>query len=263
MARETLVSPLEVDDHGRADTSSVFDDPPVTEASRAGNLFHPDLARLSLVAWKRKGLRWGRASFKDAVIVTALAAKSTRAVYDTRWLVFVSWCEERDLDPSSFPVTEVLEFLQSLASKKVTISITGYVTAISDRHDQIKLGSKSYQISQLASVQSLVTSLKKVEHIPRIVVPPWDLNIVLSALKKPPYFPLETAPLKELTLHTVFLEAITSARRVSEIHTIQSDTLLFHSWSLHFWHPTSLRKSVLHIDRLSCQLCTQRGMLNC
>lgn len=154
MARETLVSPLEVDDHGRADTSSVFDDPPVTEASRAGNLFHPDLARLSLVAWKRKGLRWGRASFKDAVIVTALAAKSTRAVYDTRWLVFVSWCEERDLDPSSFPVTEVLEFLQSLASKKVTISITGYVTAISDRHDQIKLGSKSYQISQLASVQS-------------------------------------------------------------------------------------------------------------
>ena len=45
----------------------------------------------------------------------------------------------------------------------------------------------------------------------------WDLGIVLEALSKHPYEPLREASLKHLTLKTVFLLAMASARRCSEL----------------------------------------------
>ena len=52
------------------------------------------------------------------------------------------------------------------------------------------------------------------------VLPQWDLGIVLEALSKHPYEPLRKASHKHLTLKSVFLLAIASARR-------RSDTLVF------------------------------------
>ena len=175
-------------------------------------------------------------------------------MYDSRWLAFVSWCEEKDLDPTSLSVTGVLEYLQGLVKTKklATNTLQGYVTAISDRHDKVKLGSKRLRISELTTVQSWVAGLKRLQHVPRVIVPSWELDWVLSALKEPPYFPLETASLKELTLRTVFLVALTSARRASEIHAIQSDTLQFHSTGVSaFLNPAFIPKvnSAWHINQ--------------
>ncbi len=47
--------------------------------------------------------------------------------------------------------------------------------------------------------------------------------MVLAGLKKAPFEPLADASLKHLTLKTAFLVAITSARRVSEIHSLRAD----------------------------------------
>ena len=49
------------------------------------------------------------------------------------------------------------------------------------------------------------------------VLPQWDLGIVLEALSKPPYEPLREGSLKHLTLKTVFLLAVASGRRRSEL----------------------------------------------
>ena len=57
------------------------------------------------------------------------------------------------------------------------------------------------------------------------LIPPWNLEVVLSALKKPPYEPIESADIRALTLKTVFLVALTSARRVSEIHALRADSV--------------------------------------
>jgi len=54
----------------------------------------------------------------------------------------------------------------------------------------------------------------------RLLVPPWDLAIVLAALRAHPYAPLETAPLQYVTLTGLFLLAITSVRRVSELQAV-------------------------------------------
>jgi hypothetical protein len=56
----------------------------------------------------------------------------------------------------------------------------------------------------------------------RIIVPPWDLAVVLAALREPPYEPLGSADLKNITVKTAFLIAITSVRRVSELQALSA-----------------------------------------
>ena len=46
---------------------------------------------------------------------------------------------------------------------------------------------------------------------------PWDLNLVFSVLQKLPFEPLHHASLSLLTKKLIFLVAISSARRVSEL----------------------------------------------
>ena len=65
-------------------------------------------------------------------------------------------------------------------------------------------------------------------HPPRAPrVPTWDLNIVLDALCGPPFEPLARAELKWLSCKAAFLLAITSAKRVGELHALSvSDSCL-------------------------------------
>ena len=58
---------------------------------------------------------------------------------------------------------------------------------------------------------------------PRItpVLPQWDLGIVLKVLSKPPYELLREASFKHLTLKTVFLLAMASAGRRSELQALR------------------------------------------
>ena len=55
------------------------------------------------------------------------------------------------------------------------------------------------------------------------VLPQWDLGVVIEALNKPPYEPLREASFKYLTLKTVFLLAMASAGRRSELHALRFD----------------------------------------
>ena len=50
--------------------------------------------------------------------------------------------------------------------------------------------------------------------------PKWDLTLVFSVLVSPPFEPLQFCDFKELTLKTVFLLALASGRRCSEIYAL-------------------------------------------
>ena len=71
---------------------------------------------------------------------------------------------------------------------------------------------------------------------PRLAkAPRWDLRVVLKNLKQAPYEPLASASDKVLTLKTLFLVALASAKRVSELHGLSrvvSHTKLWASVSL-------------------------------
>ena len=53
-------------------------------------------------------------------------------------------------------------------------------------------------------------------------VPPWDLSCVLSFLRGPPFEPLSSCPLRELTRKVLFLLALATACRVNKLHAVCS-----------------------------------------
>lgn len=66
----------------------------------------------------------------------------------------------------------------------------------------------------------------------RDLPPPWNLSLVLEMLTKPPFEPLHTASLKYVTWKTVFLLALASGKRRSELHAL-TNRVIHHSvkWS--------------------------------
>ena len=80
----------------------------------------------------------------------------------------------------------------------------------------------------LASVLRLKLSQLKLTP----VLPQWDLGIVLEALSKPPYEPLRDASLQHLTLKTVFLLAMASGGRSSELQDLVFDPQYVYSSNL-------------------------------
>ena len=77
-------------------------------------------------------------------------------------------------------------------------------------------------ITEAPRVQRWVQGLTLLHPPKRVTVPAWSLEVVLAALKKPPYYHrnLQKLELKYLTLRSVFLVALTTARRASEVHAL-------------------------------------------
>ena len=154
----------------------------------------------------------------------------TRAVYNVRWAAYVSWCTGKNLDPKTCPIQDVLDFLQEKATGAYS-TVQGYLTVLNKHHapvPTVKSGREVLvRLRKTAAVKYWLRGLRCEKAESRVVVPPWDLEVVLNALKRFPFHPLEKIDLKHLTLKTVFLVAITSARRAAEIHALERDTLIF------------------------------------
>jgi hypothetical protein len=114
-------------------------------------------------------------------------------------------------------VNLIINFLTSLVENKVISTIRGYTTAISSRHDP----TDGLPISLHPAVTLWIKGLVRCKGLPRALVPPWNLEVILSALKGLPFKPLNMALNKHLTWKSVFLIAITSARRAGELHALR------------------------------------------
>ncbi|XP_029924002.1 uncharacterized protein LOC115371027 [Myripristis murdjan] len=159
-----------------------------------GALFHPFPAGLRLVAWPLRG-----------------------AAYSYRWL-FAAWCGSNQVDPYLASPQQILQFLQSqLEARKAAVTLRGLVAAIK----AVRIG----EVALCAEDCALISRFLQGAHRLTVrtagpAVPPWDLDVVLGALQSPPFEPLRGADLKWLSIKTAFLLAITSARRVSELHAL-------------------------------------------
>ena len=151
--------------------------------------------------------------FSEAVAarIEAPQRRSTRSVYEAKWAIFTKWCIANQVDFRSPPVKSVADFLLYLfEDKKLQPStIDGYRSAIAD-----KLGSTTVNISKDDNLTRLLESF----HRDR---PKGYLSLVLHQLTKAPFEPLRDASLKHLTFKTVFLLALGSGKRRSEIHAWQ------------------------------------------
>ena len=111
----------------------------------------------------------------------------------------------------------MINFLTGLVASRAPNTIRGYVSAISSRHSQVD----GLSVSSHPLVSLWVKGLTRSVGLPRTLVPPWSLEIVLKALQKWPFEPVRQASRKHLTWKAVFLVAIASARRASELHALR------------------------------------------
>ena len=156
------------------------------------------------------------AGFSDEVSRLAAAPRrpSTNRIYDDQWLRFTRWATGQGFDPLNSSAAQITSFLYSLFDTGLSPqTFKGYRTCLGSVHNHT--GKAKVVLHRTISDMLASMELQRPRIMP--VLPQWDLGIVLEALSKPPYEPLREASLKHLTLKTVFLFAMASAGRRSEL----------------------------------------------
>ena len=113
------------------------------------------------------------------------------------------------------PLKAIADFLLHLFQDKKLQpgTIDGYRSAIAD-----KLGNSTINVSKDENLTRLLDSFHRDRPRGRRGIPSWNLSLVLHQLTKAPFEPLKEASLKHITFKTVFLLALGSGKRRSEIH---------------------------------------------
>ena len=155
--------------------------------------------------------------FSEAVAarIEATQRGSTRSVYEAKWTIFTKWCLSNQVDFRAPPLKAIADFLLHLFQDKKLQpgTIDGYRSAIAD-----KLGNSTINVSKDENLTRLLDSFHRDRPKGRRGIPSWNLSLVLHQLTKAPFEPLKEASLKHLTFKTVFLLALGSGKRRSEIH---------------------------------------------
>ena len=150
---------------------------------------------------------------------SAVAEQSSRAAYQPRWSVYRSWYHSHGHSVSRPSLAKVADFLNWLrSSRRLGVSsIRGYRSMLSAVF--------RFHLPSLSSDPVLCDLLRsfKLSSSERILRPPaWDLAKVLRYLNSPHFEPLSQASLRALSLKTLFLLALATAKRVGELEALSS-----------------------------------------
>ncbi|KAI2663988.1 dTTP/UTP pyrophosphatase [Labeo rohita] len=149
-------------------------------------------------------------------------ASSTRQIYASRWKLFSAWCEEHALNPATCDIPSVLRFLQRLLEEgKAAATLKVYVAAISAHHVPVEGSS----LGSHKLVCSFLKGARRLKPVRNPHFPVWDLPTVLSFLCSSQFEPLQSNDIKWISLKTVFLLAVASAKRVGELHALSVSEL--------------------------------------
>ena len=155
--------------------------------------------------------------FSEAVAARIEAPQrgSTRSVYEAKWSISTKWCLSNQVDFRAPPLKAIADFLLHLFQdrKLQPGTIDGYRSTIAD-----KLGNSTINVSKDENLTRLLDSFYRDRPKGRRGIPSWNLSLVLHQLTKVPFEPIKEASLKHLTFKTVFLLALGSGKRRSEIH---------------------------------------------
>ena len=128
---------------------------------------------------------------------------------------FYKWCVTNQVDLRAPPVKSVADFLMYLLQdrKLQPSTIDGYRSAIAD-----KLGNSPFNISKDENLTRLLDSFHRDRPKGRRGIPSCNFSLVLHQLTKTLFDPIKETSLKHLSFKTVFLLALGSGKRRSEIH---------------------------------------------
>ena len=167
----------------------------------------------------RKTLRRQGLSKDSVRLFQAQFRPSTSNVYNNHWESWKSWCADNNvsdpMNPDPRDLANHLSFLSttlglSAATLKTRRAAIGSVLAAR--------GDKA--ISSNPIVAGVVKGAANLNHRQRTLTPKWDLAVVLNFLKSPTMKDNKLLDFKHLTWKTVFLVALASGRRASEISNL-------------------------------------------
>jgi len=132
----------------------------------------------------------------------------------------VAYCSQRSLDPLKLSVPQLADFFQFLFGEKklCPITIKGYRSCIA----RIYRLQGSPDPGTNPRLSSLLNSFDLERPKVTSLVPKWSLSKVLQFLQSSEYLPTESASDSALRDKTVFLIALATAARVSELHALSS-----------------------------------------
>ena len=144
--------------------------------------------------------------------------ESTKKLYRARLQIYKDWCIKRDINPLKASVEEMADFFVFLLhDKKYKVTtIVGYRSAIASFHK----GWSGSTVGSNSDLSKLMKGMFNAHPNVNPLLPNWDLPSVLWRLCDPPFEPLISCNLKYLTWKSVFLIALASASRVSELHAL-------------------------------------------
>ena len=112
---------------------------------------------------------------------------------------------------------KVLDFLQDRLDLGLAFStLRGYLAAI----DACHLGVEGGSLSKNPDVVQFMHGVDHLRPVTRALFPAWDLKVVLQGLCKAPFEPIEKSSLKHLSFKTALLLALSTAKRVSDLHAL-------------------------------------------
>lgn len=85
-------------------------------------------------------------------------------------------------------------------------------------------------LTENEDIGGLIRALEIQRPMSHSELPKWDLSLVLRHLLGAPYEPILDASLKSLSLKTVFLLGLASAKRIGEIHALTSNVSHTENW---------------------------------
>ena len=202
-------------------------------ASISQSTEQPSLTRMEIVI---KSLRQAGFSEETATRICSKYRESTQKLYGSQWDNYQRWCSERDYDscsPNSIIMCNFFSFLFDV--KELTLStLKGYRTALNKTFRFVT----SYDLNLDENVSDLFDYFLKIQPSTKFHPPKWDLSVVLLALIRPPFEPIHELSLKLLTYKTVFLVALATAGRSSEIHALDARKFVHsHNWSTVWLEP--------------------------
>lgn len=174
----------------------------------------PPPSRLQVI---KKALRkegFSRTSIRQ---YNARVADSTSKVYDGKWKVFLLWCSDQNIRYDSISEANFAKFLTELRARGLKCStIASYRTAVLNT----LVVARGPDLSGSAIISGIIKGFRRGDVSARSRVPPWSLSVVCQILRGHPFEPLDVVPLKFVTLKFVFLLALASGRRRSELHAL-------------------------------------------
>ena len=153
-------------------------------------------------------------------LLTASWRKGTQRDYSKKFDKFNSWCTEKQINPYSATLNQVADFLAFLFESGLQYrTISGYRSMLSAVLPPVQ----NCPVGQHPHISRLIKGVFHSRPPKTKLLPEWDLEIVLKALENKPFEPLNEASLKFVTLKTVFLTAITTFRRCSDLQSLRID----------------------------------------